>query len=84
MSGRRIDVELRAVARRVDDPARKGGIARAQWLARLYLAAEQLGGAQECLDLTLRYITERKQFGRAIASFQAVKHLLIDRLRRIQ
>lgn len=69
------DLELRNVlARRIDDPAKQGGVARAQWLARLYLAAEQLGGAQECLDLTLRYITERKQFGRTIASFQAVKH----------
>ena len=61
------------VAERVD--AGKGpGVARAQALARLYLAAEQLGGAQQCLDVTLRYINERKQFGRAIASFQAVKH----------
>jgi alkylation response protein AidB-like acyl-CoA dehydrogenase len=69
------DVELKNVpAERVDDPVRKTGIARAHTLARLYLAAEQLGGAQQCLDLTLRYITDRKQFGRAIASFQAVKH----------
>lgn len=50
------------------------GIARAEALARLYLAAEQLGGAQQCLDLVVRYIGERKQFGRAIGSFQAVKH----------
>jgi len=68
------DVELKnVVAERVD--AGKGpGVARAQALARLYLAAEQLGGAQQCLDVTLRYIHERKQFGRPIASFQAVKH----------
>ena len=38
------------------------------------LAAEQLGGAQQCLDLTLDYTSQRVQFGRAIASFQAVKH----------
>ncbi|MFM0729805.1 acyl-CoA/acyl-ACP dehydrogenase [Paraburkholderia sediminicola] len=44
------------------------------WFAALALAAEQLGGAQQCLDLTLAYTTERVQFGRAIASFQAVKH----------
>ena len=50
------------------------GIAQAEALARLYLAAEQLGGAQQCLDLVVRYATERKQFGRAIGSFQAVKH----------
>ncbi|SFT60223.1 acyl-CoA dehydrogenase family protein [Paraburkholderia aspalathi] len=44
------------------------------WFAALALAAEQLGGAQQCLDLTLAYAAERVQFGRAIASFQAVKH----------
>ncbi|MFM0040613.1 acyl-CoA dehydrogenase family protein [Paraburkholderia sediminicola] len=44
------------------------------WFAALALAAEQIGGAQQCLDLTLSYTAERVQFGRAIASFQAVKH----------
>lgn len=68
------DVDLKnAAAERVDD-GKATGLSRAAALARLYLAAEQLGGAQECLDLTLRYISERKQFGRAIASFQAIKH----------
>jgi alkylation response protein AidB-like acyl-CoA dehydrogenase len=42
--------------------------------ARLALAAEQVGAAQGALDLTLAYIAERAQFGRTIASFQAVKH----------
>lgn len=47
---------------------------RALALARLYLAAEQLGGAQQCLDMTLAYLAERHQFGRPLASFQALKH----------
>ncbi|KVK98883.1 acyl-CoA dehydrogenase family protein [Burkholderia cepacia] len=47
---------------------------RTGWFAALALAAEQLGGAQQCLDLTLDYTSQRMQFGRAIASFQAVKH----------
>ncbi|AFQ50479.1 acyl-CoA dehydrogenase family protein [Burkholderia cepacia] len=47
---------------------------RAGWFAALALAAEQLGGAQQCLDLTLDYTGQRVQFGRTIASFQAVKH----------
>jgi alkylation response protein AidB-like acyl-CoA dehydrogenase len=42
------------------------------------LAAEQLGLAQRCLDLTLAYVTERHQFARQIGSFQAVKHRLAD------
>ncbi len=50
------------------------GIGAALWHGTLMLAAEQLGGAQQCLDLTVAYAAERIQFGRAIASFQAVKH----------
>ena len=45
---------------------------RTACFAALALAAEQLGGAQQCLDLTLDYTSQRVQFGRAIASFQAV------------
>jgi alkylation response protein AidB-like acyl-CoA dehydrogenase len=50
------------------------GLARTCALAAIALAAEQLGGAQQCLDMTLAYTAERVQFGRPIASFQAVKH----------
>ena len=69
---RQADVELKNVA--AEKVGAGKGIARAMALARLYLAAEQLGGAQQCLDLVVKYTSERKQFGRAIASFQAVKH----------
>ena len=47
---------------------------RAAATTRLFIAAEQLGAAQRCLDLTVEYTSERKQFGRVIAGFQAVKH----------
>lgn len=68
------DLVLRNVAAERVDDGKAGGVGRAESLARLYLAAEQLGGAQQCLDLTVKYTCERRQFGRAIASFQAVKH----------
>ena len=42
------------------------------------LAAEQLGLAQRCLDMTVAYVRERRQFARQIGSFQAVKHRLAD------
>lgn len=57
------------------DPVRfAAGMATVTSLASLALAAEQIGGAWQCLDLTTRYVAERQQFGRSIASFQAVKH----------
>ncbi len=57
---------------------------RAISLARLALAAEQLGGAQQCLDLTLAYTAERVQFGRTIASFQAIKHRCAEMMVKIE
>jgi alkylation response protein AidB-like acyl-CoA dehydrogenase len=42
------------------------------------LASEQLGIAQWCFDTTLGYVKQRKQFGRAIGSYQAIKHRLAD------
>jgi len=42
------------------------------------LAAECIGGAQKCLDMTLEYAGQRVQFGRPIASFQAIKHRCAD------
>ncbi|CAM5643497.1 Acyl-CoA dehydrogenase OS=Streptomyces alboniger OX=132473 GN=CP975_15135 PE=3 SV=1 [Streptomyces alboniger] len=48
------------------------------------LAAEQLGGAQAALDLTVAHVRERTQFGRAIGSFQAVKHTCADMLLQVE
>jgi alkylation response protein AidB-like acyl-CoA dehydrogenase len=42
------------------------------------LAAEQLGTAQRCLDMTVAYLKERHQFARPVGSFQALKHRLAD------
>ncbi|POX57186.1 acyl-CoA dehydrogenase [Streptomyces sp. Ru71] len=47
-------------------------------LACTALAAEQVGAAERCLELTVEYAKERVQFGRPIGSFQAVKHRLAD------
>ncbi len=45
---------------------------------RLIIAAQALGMAQRAFDDTLAYVKERKQFGRPIGSFQALKHRLAD------
>jgi alkylation response protein AidB-like acyl-CoA dehydrogenase len=42
------------------------------------LAAEQVGLAQRCLDMTLAYVKERRQFARPVGSFQGLKHRLAD------
>ena len=42
------------------------------------LASEQLGTAQRCLDMTVAYVKERRQFARPVGSFQALKHRLAD------
>jgi alkylation response protein AidB-like acyl-CoA dehydrogenase len=46
--------------------------------AAIALAAEQVGGAQRCLDAAVAYAKERVQFGRPIGSFQAIKHKCAD------
>jgi alkylation response protein AidB-like acyl-CoA dehydrogenase len=42
------------------------------------LAADTLGAAQNMLDQAVAYAGERKQFGRPIGSFQAVKHMCAE------
>lgn len=69
-----------AVALDLDDAA----VAAARAVARVGVAAEQLGGAQACLDRTVAYVKERRQFGRAVGSFQAVKHTLADMLVQVE
>ena len=49
-------------------------------LALVALAGEQAGGARRCLDFTIDYARSRIQFGRAIGSFQAIKHMAADLL----
>jgi alkylation response protein AidB-like acyl-CoA dehydrogenase len=62
------------------DGAAGAGLARTSDLALVALAAEQVGAAQRCLDTAVEYAKTRIQFGRAIGSFQAVKHRCADML----
>ena len=53
-------------------------------LAAVALAAEQVGGAQRCLDMSVEYAKERVQFGRPIGSFQAIKHKCADMMVEVE
>ncbi|HVQ86315.1 MAG TPA: acyl-CoA dehydrogenase family protein [Mycobacterium sp.] len=46
--------------------------------AAILLAAEQIGAAERCLELTVEYTKSRVQFGRPVGSFQALKHRMAD------
>ena len=52
--------------------------------ARLLVAADTLGAAQAMLDKAVEYAKERKQFGRVIGSFQAVKHLCAEMAAKLE
>ncbi|MEV7038488.1 acyl-CoA dehydrogenase family protein [Amycolatopsis sp. NPDC051061] len=53
-------------------------------LAVVALAAEQVGGAQACLDMAVGYAKVRVQFGRPIGTFQAIKHKCADVLLAVE
>jgi len=76
-----------AAAARLDAPgALDGGAGLSAALATsaLLLAAEQVGGAARCIELTVAYTRERQQFGRPVASFQAVKHRCAEMMVKLE
>ena len=74
-----------APARVVGTPGAGWQIAqRALELGAVAMAAEQLGGAQRCLEMTLDYLNLRYQFDRPIGSFQGLKHRCADLLMEIE
>ncbi|MBY4273557.1 acyl-CoA dehydrogenase family protein [Rhodococcus fascians] len=78
-------VELDGVrARRAGGKNLLFGLARAQTLLLASVAAEQVGAARACLEMSVEYAKTRQQFGRAIGSFQSIKHRLADMLIAIE
>jgi alkylation response protein AidB-like acyl-CoA dehydrogenase len=61
-----------------------GIVERTMRLAAVALAAEQVGAAQKCLEMSVDYAKLRVQFGRPIGSFQAIKHKCADMLLEVE
>jgi alkylation response protein AidB-like acyl-CoA dehydrogenase len=59
-------------------------LAAAWYLAQSLIAAESLGSVETALDVSVAYAKERYTFGRAIGSYQAVKHSLTEVLRQLE
>lgn len=58
-------------------------LAGAWYLAQALIAAESIGTVETALDTSVAYAKERHTFGRAIGSYQAVKHALTEVLRQL-
>jgi alkylation response protein AidB-like acyl-CoA dehydrogenase len=65
----------------VDAP--EDALAGAWHLAQALIAAESIGSVETALDVSVTYAKERHTFGRAIGSYQAVKHSLTEVLRQL-
>ena len=85
---RQATVTLDAVT--VTDEARLGegdssaALGRVLAIATAGLAAEQVGGAQACLEMSVDYAKSRYQFGRPIGSYQAIKHRCANMLMKVE
>ena len=67
-----------------DEGAAASILERTLQLAAVALAAEQVGAAQKCLEMSVEYAKLRMQFGRPIGSFQAIKHKCADMLLEVE
>lgn len=63
---------------------RGGRVRDGAGLQRLLLAAESVGAADACLAMARDYAVDRVAFGRPIGSYQAIKHKIVEMLRRIE
>lgn len=88
LTRRQASVALESV--RVDDGSKLGegdataALDRVLSVASSYLAAEQVGGAQRCLEMAVEYAKTRYQFGRPIGSYQAIKHRCANMLMKVE
>lgn len=78
------DVEAELLGEEGEPSDVAGALASVGDPAAAVLAAEAVGAADRVLERTVEYVKQREQFGRAIGSFQAVKHRLADLYVQVQ
>ncbi|PIG09906.1 acyl-CoA dehydrogenase family protein [Comamonas sp. 26] len=79
-----VNVSLTGAAVLVHGDALKKLWAQTRNLAAIGLAAEQVGVADRALNLAVNYTKERQQFGKAVGSFQGVKHRAAQMLVKVE
>ena len=85
LTRRQATVRLRdAPAERIGPGGDSRWIGAALDASRVLIAAELVGVAQRCLDMTVEYAKQRVQFGRPIGSFQAVKQRAAEMLIKVE
>lgn len=62
----------------MDETKTQATLQRIDLASNLLSSAEQVGGAQSCIEYTVDYLKTRKQFGKLIGSYQALKHTIVD------
>lgn len=79
---RSFSLDLKGVSvsrdRLLDPEKARAALAHVHLAANLLLAAEMTGGARAAVDYTVDYLKTRKQFGKLIGSYQAVKHPTVE------
>lgn len=72
------DVTMEGARGELLSPDAEDDVRRALRAGAALLASEQLGVARWCLETTVAYLKQRRQFGRVVGGFQALKHRLAD------
>ncbi|MFI7166995.1 acyl-CoA dehydrogenase family protein [Rhodococcus erythropolis] len=78
MTRQLVDIEFVSAPATLVAPKVSAALGHALVVSSALLASEQLGLAEEALHVTVEYLKERRQFGRVLGSYQALKHRLAD------
>lgn len=78
MTRQLVDFAFDGVEARLVATDATAAVADALRIGAVLLASEQLGLAERCLEMTVEYLAVRRQFGRILGSYQALKHRLAD------